>query len=87
MEKNYLSNRREVLNGKWTLNSVMNRIKQKLTSLTKTTDVNPNMETGRRKTCNIVRGRNIFKGNTLNIWSHTDDITIANSYKKPKKDK
>ena len=80
MEENYLNNRKEVLNAKWTLNSVMNRIKQKLTSLTKTTNVDPNMETGRRKTCNIVRGRNIFKGNTLNIWSHTDDITIANSY-------
>lgn len=80
MEENYLSNRREVLNGKWTLNSVMNRIKQKLTSLTKTTDVNPSMEHGMKKPTNIVRGRNLFKGNTLNIWSHTDDITIANSY-------
>jgi len=80
MEENYLSNRREVLNGKWTLNSVMNRIKQKFTSLTKTTNVSPSMEHGMKRPTNIVKGRNIFKGNTLNIWSHTNDITIANSY-------
>lgn len=80
MKENYQESKNGVLNVSWIWNKVFNHLKPRSTNQTRTTDVDQNMDPGMRKTCNIVRGRNIFKGNTLNIWSHTDDITIANSY-------
>ena len=80
MKEDYQENKREVLNVSWIWKKIFNHLKPKSRNQTKITEENPNMDHGMRKTCNIVRGRNIFKGNTLNIWSHSNDITIANSY-------
>jgi hypothetical protein len=83
--ENYLKNKREVLNGRLIWNSVCSHIAQKFTNLKLYTKENPSIEDyGNRipdqKLTNIVRGRNLFKGNTLNIWSTKKAIGVSNSY-------
>jgi len=83
--ENYQRNKKGVLDGRLTWNSVMNRLAQKFTNLKLYTKEDLSTEEIMRqrlnnKTNNIVKSKHLFKGNTLNIYNSKKVIGISNSY-------